>query len=249
VPSNIDLVKLHALMADIDENLQKLAANRSLSAGKKLLEQHAYRRERRKLELQVNLFHEKQLIERLERDRNPRELSPEFQQSPLGKAVAEGQRISAEKYRQMRLAGRALGAGSPGPFPRAHSSTHFGPDATAYLALTSARDQHAATSRELEDLCSSDADEANGNAKSVPSLKPGRGKKPTPGMEQARLDILAVFGSRPHASAKDVCDELTQQKKPCPYGKTWDYGLVKHSSAVNTLISRTRKTAQPLQSK
>jgi hypothetical protein len=168
VPSDIELVKLNALIADIDEELQKLKANRVLSAGQKLLKEHACKRERRKLELQVNLFHKKRLIEGLERD-------CEFYQTPLGQSVAAGKRDTAEKHRQKLLAGRALGGGSSTPYQLAQQDIFILPDltATASVALTNARGQYAATLRALEELCGEDASEANGNANTVPSLKPG----------------------------------------------------------------------------
>jgi len=163
VPSDTELVKLHVEIADIDEKLQSLKSNRSLSAGMKLLEQHAYPHERRKLQLHVNLLHEERLIERLEGECERQERDREFYQSPLGK-------VAAEKRRQKLLAGRALGAGSSGPWPR-ESSIHSGTDATAYLRLTEARRQHETTLRELKELCSSDAD-WNKPASARPPIEP-----------------------------------------------------------------------------
>jgi hypothetical protein len=67
-----------------------------------------------------------------------------------------------------------------------------------------------------------------------------RGRKPTPQSEQAKLDIRSVLQTDEHLDANDVRTELTTQGRPCPYGKTWDDGYVKHSAAINSLISRVR---------
>jgi hypothetical protein len=256
VPSDIGLDKLDAAIADIGEELQKIKANRLLSAGQKLLKERVCKRERRKLELRVKLFHQKRLIERLEGEARSQEL---FRMSPLAQAVAQWEQKTAEsraeKRRQKLLAGQALGAGGPfSPFRRAQKDVFTPPDpdpaAAASIALTKAREQHAAISRELEELCSNEVDEANGNARSAPSLKSARGRKSNPEMVKAKADIHDILDSRKEASAKDVCDELTKRKKPCPYAETWDEALAKYPEAVNTLISRTKKdfqTTQPLQ--
>src|SRR5207245_5809387 len=134
------------------EKLQKLKANRSLPAGKKVLEQHGYQRERRKLELQVKLFHEGEQIKR-------REEQCEFYQTPLGKSAIQGSRHSSEKHHQRRLAGLGLRGGSSTPYQlrQKHVFTRPDPEAAASIALTEARRQHAATSRELEKLGKEDA--------------------------------------------------------------------------------------------
>jgi hypothetical protein len=153
VPSNIELVKLHAAIADIDEKLQKLKANRSLPAGKKLLEEQACGRERMELELRIQLFREGEQIKHWEGQ-------SEFYQTPLGESVIKGTRHSAEKHHQRRRAYLGLGGGSSTPYRLAQKDvfTPPNPGAEASIALTRAREQHAATSRELEKLCRENAE-------------------------------------------------------------------------------------------
>jgi hypothetical protein len=67
-----------------------------------------------------------------------------------------------------------------------------------------------------------------------------RGRKPSPDLVQARLDIEAILRLNPGTAAKDVCDQLTNAQKPSPYGSTWDAGLIYRPTAVNSLISRVR---------
>jgi hypothetical protein len=156
VPSDIELDKLHAAIADNGEELQKIKANRLLSAGQKLLRERACKRERRKLDLRVKLFQEGIQIKRLEG-------TCEFYQTPLGKAQIEGRRHTAEKHHQLRRAGLALRGGSSTPYQLSQKDVYTPPPdpaAAASIALTRAREKHAETLRELEQL-SKDADEAN----------------------------------------------------------------------------------------
>jgi hypothetical protein len=112
VPSDIELDKLHAAIADNGEELQKIKANRLLSAGQKLLRERACKHERRKLDLRVKLFQEGLQIKRLEG-------TCEFYRTPVGKAAIKGGRISSEKHHQRRLLTWGSAAGHP---PRTDSA-------------------------------------------------------------------------------------------------------------------------------
>lgn len=184
----VELVSLRSALADIDGKLRTLEESER-TPGETLVLREYFQHERQKLLLEITLFQQQSRIEELER-------AYKFSQTP-GAQANYRRRVSL--LNSGRLLGRSRETHLPSP-----------PEVESRLALQKATAERSTTQRELQELCSRDAEWNQALSKTIkpeaqsdsPPIAPVRTKKPK---QLSPFDELAgrlMMEARPRRSEK-----------------------------------------------